>query len=236
MSQPDPSSMSRRAQFRETYRITKEQDPSIGLKLLGTFLAGAVVGFVVFWLLPGNGVVGTVIAIVGALLVGIVATLVVFSRRAQKSAYARIEGQPGAAYAALNMLRRGWTTSQAVAVEPRSQTMVHRVVGPPGVILVGEGSSPNRVRSLLASTRTKHARVLPETPIHEIVVGNGEGEVPLPKLSRRVMKLRRAVQPAEITDVLNRLKALDNTRGNLPIPKGPIPTSMKGLRGNLRGR
>lgn len=235
MSQLDPSKMSRREQFRETYRITKQSDPKIGLKLLAIFVVGAVIGFVVFALLPGEGIFGWVMAAIGAILVGLVATLIYFSRRAQKAAYARIEGQPGAAYAALNTLRRGWTTEQAVGFN-KSQDMVHRVVGPPGVVLVGEGTSHNRVRALLASERTKHARVLPETPIVEVVAGNGEDEVPLPKLSRHVTKLGRAVQPAEITDILNRLKALDATRGKLPMPKGPVPTSMKGYRGNVRGR
>ncbi|MEP9383074.1 DUF4191 domain-containing protein [Nocardioides sp. KR10-350] len=235
MSQLDPSSMSRRQQFVETYRITRQNEPTIGLKLLATFVVGAVVGFVVFWLLPGEGVFGWIMAGIGALLVGLVATLILFSRRAQKAAYARIEGQPGAAYAALNMLRRGWTSSQAVAFN-KSQDMVHRVVGPPGVVLVGEGSSHNRVRGLLAAERTKTARVLPEVPISEVIAGNGDDEVPLPKLTRHITKLGRKVSPAEITDILNRLKALDNTRGRLPMPKGPVPTSMRGLRQNLRGR
>ncbi len=39
-----------------------------------------------------------------------------------------------------------------------------------------------------------------------------------------------------MTDLLARLKAIDATRGTVPLPKGPIPTSMKGMRGNLRGR
>jgi hypothetical protein len=50
------------------------------------------------------------------------------------------------------------------------------------------------------------------------------------------MKLPKAVKPAEMTDILNRLKALDANRPAIPMPKGPVPTSMKGLRGNLRGR
>ena len=41
---------------------------------------------------------------------------------------------------------------------------------------------------------------------------------------------------AQVTDILARLRALDAQRGTLPIPKGPVPTSMKGMRGNLRGR
>ena len=32
------------------------------------------------------------------------------------------------------------------------------------------------------------------------------------------------------------LDVLDAQRSLMPIPKGPVPTSMKGMRGNLRGR
>ena len=75
-----------------------------------------------------------------------------------------------------------------------------------------------------------------ETPVHEVIVGNDPGQVPLPKLSGSVSKLPKALKPAQMTDVLNRLKAIDATRSNIPLPKGPVPTSMKGFRGNLRGR
>jgi len=235
MSQPDPSSMSRRQQIVETYRMTKQADPAVGLWVGGMFIVGAVIGGVLFWLLPANGVLGIIFTVIGALLFGIVAALLLFSRRAQKAAYNRIEGQPGAASAALNMLRRGWTVTPAVGFN-KNQDVVHRVVGPPGLVLVAEGTSPSRVRALLATERTKHQRVLPETPITEIVAGNGEGEIPLPKLVGHVTRLKRQVKPAEITDILYRLKALDAQRGTLPMPKGPIPTSMKGQRGNLRGR
>ena len=61
--------------------------------------------------------------------------------------------------------------------------------------------------------------------------------MPLPKLSRHVTKLERQVKPAEMTDVLSRLKAhRRQPRPNVPMPKGPVPTSMKGMRGNMRGR
>jgi hypothetical protein len=39
-----------------------------------------------------------------------------------------------------------------------------------------------------------------------------------------------------MTEVLSRLKAIDASRQQVPLPKGPVPTSMKGMRGNLRGR
>jgi hypothetical protein len=223
-------------QFRETYQMSKKTDPRIGLWILGAFLLVGALGFVVFFvLLPtGDTVLGKIIAVIGALLFGTLAALIIFGRRAQRSAYTQMEGQPGAAAAALRMLRRGWKTDPAIAFN-KQQDVVHRVVGPPGIVLIGEGN-PHRVRQLLATERRKHERVVAETPIHEVVCGNGEGEVPLPKLTRYVQKLGRDVKPAEMTDILNRLKALDAQRSNIPLPKGPVPTSMKGMRGNLRGR
>ena len=145
-----------------------------------------------------------------------------------------MEGQPGAAAAALRMLRRGWKTDPAIAFT-KQQDVVHRVVGPPGIVLIGEGNA-NRLRQLMANERRKHERVAAGAPIHELICGNDDGQVPLPKLARHVQKLGRSVKPAEMTDILNRLKALDAQRSTIPIPKGPIPTSMKGMRGNMRGR
>lgn len=230
----DPDKMSRRAQFVETYRMAKRSDRRLGLWILGSLLVGGVIGFVVFWILPGEGALGVVLSVVGALLVGTLLAMIVFGRRAQRAAYAQMEGQPGAAAAALRMLKRGWRTDPVVGFT-KQQDVVHRVVGPPGIVLVGEGN-PNRLRQLMTAERRKHERVASEIPIHEVVCGNDAGQVPLPKLVRHVQKLGKAVKPAEMTDLLNRLKALDANRSNIPLPKGPVPTSMKGMRGQMRGR
>ena len=230
----DPEKMSRRQQFVATYRMAKQSDPHLGLWLLGTFVVGAAIGFALFWFLPGAGPIGLLIAVVGGLLLGLLLTLVVFGRRAQKSAYRQMEGRPGAAGQALGMLRRGWKTDPMIAFN-KQQDVVHRVVGPPGIVLVGEGN-PNRLRGLLTNERRKHERVAADIPIHEVTCGNGEGEVPLPRLVKHVTKLGKNVKPADLTDVLNRLKALDASRSNIPMPKGPVPTSMKGLRGQMRGK
>ena len=230
----DPEKMSRRQQFVETYRMAKKSDPRIGLWLIGSFLVAAAIGFTIFWLLPGDGTIGIIISSVGALMFGTLTALIVFGRRAQKAAYNQMEGQPGAAAAALRMLKRGWKTDPAVAFT-RQQDVVHRVVGPPGIVLIGEGNI-NRLRPLLTGERRKHERVIADTPIHEIVVGREPGQVPLNKLARSVTKLGRQVKPAQMTDILNRLKALDANRSALPVPKGPVPTSMRGQRQNTKGR
>jgi hypothetical protein len=132
------------------------------------------------------------------------------------------------------MLRRGWKTDPAIAVN-RQQDVVTRVVGPPGIVLIGEGN-PNRLRPMMSAERRKHERVASETPIHEILVGHDAGQVPLGRLTKHVTKLGRELKPAQMTDVLARIKALDANRSNIPMPKGPMPTSMKGQRGNMRGR
>jgi len=226
-----PEDLSRRQQLVQTYKMTRKSDPRIWLWLLLAFVVAGAVGFGLFYLLPGHVVI---FAIPGALLFGLLAVLIIFGRRAQRAAYAQMEGQTGSAAAALRMLRKGWKTDPVIAFN-KQQDIVHRVVGPPGIVLIGEGNS-GRVKALLANERRKHERVVSETPVHEIVCGNGAGEVPLTKLVKHVTKLGKAVKPADMTDILNRLKALDANRSPIPIPKGPIPTSMKGSRQNMRGR
>lgn len=213
------------AQIRQTYRMARRSDPRIGWITLGTALIviaiavglGLAVGPLVMWIIAG-------------VAIALLAAAIVFGRRAERAAYGQIEGQPGAAAAALNTLRRGWEVSPAVGVN-RQQDVVHRAVGRPGIVLVGEGSSPGRVANLLAQERKRHARVAPEAPITEVLVGRDEGQVPLPRLPRHLNKLKREMRPAEVTELRNRLRAVD--LGPIGMPKGPLPKGGKVPRGNL---
>jgi uncharacterized protein DUF4191 len=217
------------AQVRAAYKITKEAQPTIGLLLAGIFL-GVVAVFVGLGFVLDNPILWGLTGVP----VGFLLMMIVFGRRVEKAAYSRLEGQLGAGANALSTLRRGWTVDPAMAVT-RNQDIVHRVVGRPGIILVGEGA-PNRVGNLLANEKRKHARVAPDTPIYDIVVGDGEGQVPLRKLSSHVMKLPRNLRPNEVTELLFRLKALSANRQQLPIPKGPLPKNVKMPPGAPRPR
>ncbi|MFT4298098.1 MAG: DUF4191 domain-containing protein [Aeromicrobium sp.] len=222
------------AQMRQAYRITKTSDPNIGLILLFWFLLVGGLLAAVNLLIFDRSTLGIILAAVFGVLSGTLAALIVFGRRAERAAYAQVEGQPGAAASALQMLRRGWDVKPVVAFT-KSQDIVHRVVGRPGVILVGEGNA-HRVKSLLASEKRKHARFVGEdVPVIEVVVGRDEGQTPLPKLTRKLQRMKKAISPAEQTTVINKLKALDAQRPAAPMPRGPVPTSAKAARKMMRG-
>lgn len=218
----------RLAQIRATYRMTKKADPRFGLILAATFV-GVLAVFVLLGLLLHHVVIFTVLGVLTAAM----AWVFVFGRRAEAAAYSSIAGQPGAGAAVLQALRRGWTVTPGVAVN-RNQDLVHRAVGRPGVVLVGEGSS-NGVRQLLAQEKKKLGRIAPDIPVYDFEVGSGEGQVPLTKLQRKVMKLPRNIRPAQAAEVERRLKAMGGMA--LPIPKGPMPKGTRMPRGpQSRGR
>lgn len=211
------------AQLKQTYRMAKRSDPKILWISLAVLLAvlavAAAVGLLLqplwLWLIVGFPI---------ALLAG----AIVFGRRAEHAAYSQIEGQAGAGAAALGTLRRGWDVTPMIGGN-KYQDVVHRAVGRAGIVLVGEGSAPNRVANLLQQERKRHARVAPEVQIYDVIVGRGDGQVPLPKLAKHVMKLPKNIRPAQVTELRARLRAL----GTQPVgmPKGPLPKGMKIPRG-----
>ena len=68
---------------------------------------------------------------------------------------------------------------------------------------------------------------LDDIPVHEIQAGSAEGQVPLRKLNRTIMKLPRTLTGPQMTELDHRLKALAVTQSPLPIPKGPLPKGIK---------
>ena len=123
-------------------------------------------------------------------LLGVLVGMILFGRFAQAAQYSAIEGQPGAAAAVLENMRGNWTVTPAIAAN-RNMDVVHRTVGRPGVVLVGEGS-PNRLASLMAAEKKRVARVAYEVPIFEFQVGNEEGQIPLGRLQSRMAELDRS--------------------------------------------
>ncbi|MFI1256839.1 DUF4191 domain-containing protein [Streptomyces netropsis] len=207
-----------------TYKMTKKVDSKVGLVV-------AAVGIVTFGVLLAIGFLidhPFYLGILGFLL-AFLAMAIVFGRRAERAAFGQMEGQPGAAAAVLENIGRGWSTTPAVAMN-RSQDVVHRAVGKAGIVLVGEGN-PNRVKTLLAAEKKRMARIVADTPVHDVVVGDGEGQVPLKKLRTTLLKLPRVLPGAQVTVVNDRLRALGDLMSNMPIPKGPMPKGMRMPKG-----
>ncbi len=180
---------------------------------LGTLVLVVVIGMLIgqLWLmLP--------LAILGALLVG----LITFGQIAQRTQMKIISGQTGAAASVLEGMRGQWTVTPAVAGN-RNMDFVHRAVGRPGILLVSEGPS-SRVGPLLGSEKKRLSRAAQRVPIYDIQVGDEEGQIPLSKLQRHIMKLPRNLKKDEVFQVNDRLRALPQ---NVPLPKGPLP---KGAR------
>lgn len=220
----DSENPGRLKQIALTYKMTRRADRAIGWILAG-------VGLVTFGVLLAIGfLIGHPVyaGILGAVL-GLLAMAIVFGRRAEKAAFGQMEGQPGAAAAVLENIGRGWTVTPAVAMN-RSQDVVHRAVGRPGIVLVGEGN-PNRLRSLLASEKKRMARVVSDVPVHDFIVGDGDGQVNLKKLRTTLLKLPRVLAGGQVTQVNDRLRAMGDLMSNMPIPKGPMPKGMRMPRG-----
>jgi hypothetical protein len=200
-------------QIRMVAGIVHKANPRALPIVVGSGLAVLVV-LVVVGLLTGLG--GLLIPL--GVLLGILVSVFLFGRFAQSAQYSTIEGQPGAAAAVLESMRGSWTVTPAIAAN-RNMDVVHRAVGRAGVVLVGEGS-PNRLPGLLAAEKKRVARVAFDVPVYDFQVGEGEGQVPLRQLQRKVMRLPRKLKGTEVADVNFRLKALP---ASLQAPKGPMP-------------
>lgn len=210
----------RRSQIFQAFKMQRKEDKLLIPWMLGVFLV--VVGLfvlvglllnVVWWLAP-MGVV-----------TGLLAAMIVFGRRVQKSVYGKAEGQPGAAGWALDNLRGNWRVTQGVAVTTQFDA-VHRVIGGPGVLFVAEGS-PHRIKGLLAQEKKRTSRLVGDVPIYDITVGNEEGQVPLKKLQRHMMKLPRNLKGKEVDALEAKLSALSGKGGGMAQPKGPAPQNAK---------
>ncbi|MER7048271.1 MULTISPECIES: DUF4191 domain-containing protein [Streptomyces] len=212
-----------------TYKMTRKADPKVGLIL-------AAVGIVTFGVFLGIGFwidYPIYLGILGFLL-AFLAMVIIFGRRAEQAAFGQMEGQPGAAAAVLQNVGRGWSTTPAVAMN-RSQDVVHRAVGRAGIVLVAEGN-PNRLRTLLAAEKKKMARIVVDVPVHDIIVGTGEGQVPLKKVRTTMLKLPRVLSGAQVSVANDRLRAMGDLMSNMPLPKGPMPKGMRMPRGGPKGR
>ncbi|QUR68015.1 DUF4191 domain-containing protein [Mycobacterium spongiae] len=218
----------RRSQLWQAFNLQRKEDKRLLPYMIGAFLliVGVSVGVGVW----GGGFTMITLIPLGVVLGGLVA-FIIFGRRAQRAVYRKAEGQTGAAAWALDNLRGKWRVTAGVAATGHFDA-VHRVIGRPGVIFVAEGSAA-RVKPLLAQEKKRTARLVGDVPIYDIVVGNGDGEIPLAKLERHLTRLPANITVKQMDALESRLAALSSRAGAGVMPKGPMPTTAK-MRGVQR--
>jgi hypothetical protein len=199
-------------------KITARNDPQFLPWVLGAFLLPLVI-CVLIGVLTGHIVA---LPILGVLL-GALAAVAVFGRRAQHAQLAQVQDLPGVAASLVEGMRGTWKVTPMVQFT-KQQDFVHRVIGRPGVVLLVEAGSDATARTLQGNEERRLRKVIGDVPLTVVRVGNGEGQVPLRKLTLRLSRLPRKLRAVEVEPLDRRLKAL--TQGP-PIPKGVDPTRVK---------
>jgi hypothetical protein len=212
-----PAKQSQLAVIKDAYKLVKKDSPS-----------GIVISILSFFVVAAIGI-GIGIAIGHPIYLGFISlplaflvAFFLFTRFANTAAFASIQGQLGAGASVLMSIKRGFITTPAVSVS-RNQDMVHRVSGKAGIILVGEGTQA--VRALIQDERKKMERFLSGVPVTEVLVGENAGQVSIRKLHKHLKKLPKKLSTAQLREVRARLRSVGGL--NIPMPKGPMPTSAK---------
>lgn len=217
------------AQMKQVYKMTREQDPNIPW-ILALIFFGTVLVFLLIGLLLNNWITFLLIGIP----LGILFAVMVLSRRAEKAAFAQLDGQPGRSGAALSTLRRGWIFEQQPVAANKSQDVIFRAIGRPGIVLVTEGPT-NRVAPLVQKEKLKYKKIVPTVPVHVVNSGTDEGQVELKKLSKTLNKLPKQLTQQEMHQVANRIDSLGKHNNIMnALPKGIDPMRMRPDRKGMR--
>ena len=223
-----------RGQVREAFNIQRKRD-----KKLIPYMVLAVLGMGLLFFLIGLLWGGQWFMMVLGLLLGAVLAMWIFSRRLEGSMYDEVGDTPGAAGWTLENMKStmgiAWVTKTGVQVNTQMDT-VHRVIGNPGVVLVGEGD-PKRLKPLMAKEHKRVDRLLAGVPIFEVYAGEGEGKVRVRDLQKHLLKLPKNYKKGDVYTMSAKLDAMDaRTRGgNMPgLPGGPMPKQAQNMSGMNR--
>lgn len=218
------------AQFKDGVNFLKGEDPKavplaitvgvlvfVGITVIGSFVSNFTYFGILLWAILG-------------LVTGYLSTLLVISRKANAAVYVKFANEPGKVSIAVGTLtRKSYRGSnQPVAINARTKDMVFRVVGPAGVVLMGDGS-PTSTKAMLDDERRKIQRVATGVTVHTLYCAEDGTGTPLKQMEKAVRKLKRTLNRGEINAVQNRLSAMD-TRFGMPIPKGIDPMKMRPSR------
>jgi hypothetical protein len=215
------------SQFGDQIRFLKGVDPkAVPLAItigVGSFALITTIGVFI----SGGAFLGIAIWVVLGIVTGYLSALLTLTRRANSAIFTKYANEPGRISLTVGTLtRRVYKgTNQPVAVNARTKDLVFRIVGPAGVVLLGEGAKTS-TQQLLEDERRKVQRVASGVTVHTFYSSEDGQGVPLAILHKKVSKLKRTLTKNEIRAVQHRLAAMDS-RGGLPIPKGVDPNKIR---------
>ncbi|MBV7363615.1 DUF4191 domain-containing protein [Actinomycetaceae bacterium TAE3-ERU4] len=214
--------------LKDAYTMVKRSFSWLGIAMLAicvVFIGGGIaLGiYTSHWI--GYPLTGIMLAALGCL---ILLTILL-----NPALYDQIDGQPGAVGAVLSRQSRGWIVSDTPAVVTQEKDVVWRVIGRPGVILISEGPS-YRAKVLLEKESRRVRRMVPNVTIHTFQYGHEKGQIPLPKIAKKLRSLKNELNKREVPAVDRRLAALRPPTA--PIPKGIDPTKARASKKAMYGR
>ena len=212
----------------DAYKVAKTSYSWLPFALAGTFCGVLLVNLIVAAVTKS-----WIFFSISGLLLALLLTLVVLTQAVKYASYKQLENMPGAVSAVLGQLKRGWAiTEEPVRFNVKTQDMVFRAIGRPGVVLISEGPA-NRVNKLLNEERRAIKRIAPSAPVHTLKVGKEKGQIPIRNLQKALRKLPKNISNQEVAALVTRFDAVGTNP--LPIPKGIDPTKMKVSRRAMRG-
>jgi uncharacterized membrane protein len=176
--------------------------------------------------------ISTIFWVIVMLVGALAAFLSVLNVRSNNVFLSQAEQTPGAAAQVIENLpgRSKFRVTPAFATTTQFD-MVHLVLSRKGVMLVGEGPNPARVRQMIGQEKRRLAKVIGSAQMSDLIVGNGEGEVPMRRLSRTLKSMPDVISPKDVNALDIRLKALT---ARPQMPKGAIPKNMRPASGAFR--
>jgi hypothetical protein len=214
-------------QLIDVFNRTRQLDKAAVWWILGGFALPLAASITIAAVFPST-ILGWILWVLLGLTTGLLVGMAILGRRAEKAAYGSLEGRPGAVGAVLRApLRRQFKGSdEPVAINPRSLTAVYRIVGAPGVVLIGEGHR-NELMQMIETERKRASKVASGVPVHAIWVTNDEKGTNIRQVVKTLNKMKRTLSRAEIRTVHARLSTMTMA---MPIPKGIDPRRARAQR------
>lgn len=202
----------------QAYKTTAPHDKYLLPIMIGLFV-GIMAVAVVIGIIAGSTAT-LVYAVVFGLLLAVLAMLFTLTRRFEKSAFTRMEGQVGGSISVAQSIRSDWSfEDDPVSVDPRGKSVVFQGVGRGGVLLLAEGG--NAAKKQVDATKRRVSKLIPGVPVNAIYVGTAEGQVALKDLSKRIRRTKKVLSKGERDAVTARLRAIGGQK--LAVPKGVDP-------------